>query len=253
MKTKITLLLLCVTMFLNAQTQRTRAYFNALWVPGHVLTSGEMADQNASVIFILSDSIASSGDTMLLKHQFVKMKKAFLSNGTQVAIGTSVISDTLTVKGSTVINAGNSSLAVESGNVFLGVGTTGVSLFDDTEVDLFWNGINGAIMNSGGSHIYGVLTQGVSLDTVPHFINKTATLNFGSTLTLASTDLTISVTGAVLGDLVILGVPNASTLSNGVFTAWVSASNTVKVRFTNTSAGSLDPASGLFRVSVGHP
>lgn len=82
-------------------------------------------------------------------------------------------------------------------------------------------------------------------------LTATATLDFGSTLAGTSTDLTVTVTGAADGQSVSLGVPNGSTLANGVFTAWVSASNTVTVRFSNNSlAATLDPASGTFRTSV---
>jgi hypothetical protein len=78
-----------------------------------------------------------------------------------------------------------------------------------------------------------------------------ATLDFGSTLPSASTDLTMTVTGASVGDVVILGVPNASVPANGGFFAWVSASNTVSVRFFNNDAlASLDPASGSFKSTI---
>lgn len=82
-------------------------------------------------------------------------------------------------------------------------------------------------------------------------LTATATLDFGSTVAGTSTDLTITLTGAVDGQSISLGVPNGSTLSNGIFTAWVSASNTVTVRFSNNSlAATLDPASGTFRASI---
>jgi len=58
------------------------------------------------------------------------------------------------------------------------------------------------------------------------------------------------VTGAADGDAVSLGVPNAAVNANSSFTAWVSAANTVTVRFNNYSSSSIDPASGTFRVSV---
>lgn len=86
---------------------------------------------------------------------------------------------------------------------------------------------------------------------VTKVLSTTGVLDFGSTAAGASTDLTIALAGAALGDCVILGVPNGSTLANGVFSAWVSAANTVKVRFTNTNlVTALDPASGTFRVTV---
>lgn len=87
--------------------------------------------------------------------------------------------------------------------------------------------------------------------TISKVLSTTAVLDFGSTAAGSSSDLTITLTGAALGDTVMLGVPNASTLANGVFTAWVSSANTVKVRFTNTNlVTALDPASGTFRVTI---
>lgn len=90
--------------------------------------------------------------------------------------------------------------------------------------------------------------------TTPHsgvtVLMGKATLDFGSTAAGACTDLTLSVPGAVDGDVVCLGAPNASVPANGSFFGWVSAADTVTIRFTNNSAGALDPASGEFRVTV---
>jgi len=82
-------------------------------------------------------------------------------------------------------------------------------------------------------------------------LKGSAILDFGSTAAGASTDLTITVTGAADGDVVSLGVPNASVTATGRYFAWVSASNTVTVRFSPTIlVGSEDPASGTFKVTV---
>jgi hypothetical protein len=81
-------------------------------------------------------------------------------------------------------------------------------------------------------------------------LTGSATLNFPSTTTLLSADLTITVTGAADGDVVSLGVPNAAVNANTSYSAWVSAANTVTVRFNNYSAGTVDPASALFKVFV---
>lgn len=81
--------------------------------------------------------------------------------------------------------------------------------------------------------------------------SATATLNFPSTAASTCSDLTITVTGAADGNPATPGVPNASILANGSYSAWVSASNTVTVRFCNHQAvGALDPASGTFRATV---
>jgi hypothetical protein len=86
--------------------------------------------------------------------------------------------------------------------------------------------------------------------TVNHGLTGSATLNFPSTTTLLSADLTITVTGAADGDVVSLGVPNAAVNANTSYSAWVSAANTVTVRFNNYSSGTVDPASASFKVFV---
>jgi hypothetical protein len=82
------------------------------------------------------------------------------------------------------------------------------------------------------------------------WINGSATLDFGNTSAQNSADLTITVTGAASGDVVSLGVPNGSVSANTCFTAWVSATDTVTVRFNNYSSGAVDPSSGTFKVKV---
>lgn len=76
------------------------------------------------------------------------------------------------------------------------------------------------------------------------------TLDFPSTAAQTSADLTIALTGAAVGDVVILGTANASVLANCSYSAWVSAVNTVTVRLDNYSSSSKDPASGAFRVTI---
>lgn len=85
---------------------------------------------------------------------------------------------------------------------------------------------------------------------VPNVLTGSASLDFPSTSAQSSSDLTITVTGAATGNVVDVGVPNASVLSNSSFTAWVSATNTVSVRFNNYSSGAQNPAAGTFKVAV---
>jgi hypothetical protein len=82
-------------------------------------------------------------------------------------------------------------------------------------------------------------------------ISGSATLDFPNTGHGNSADLTFTVTGASEGDVVALGIPNASIVANASFTAWVSATDTVTVRFNNyASSGNSDPASGTFKIKV---
>jgi len=84
--------------------------------------------------------------------------------------------------------------------------------------------------------------------TVTGILSATASLNFDLTA-LTVEDKTITVTGAAVGDIVTLGVPNGSVTTSVQYTAWVSAADTVTVR-ARTSATGEDPASGTFRATV---
>ena len=59
---------------------------------------------------------------------------------------------------------------------------------------------------------------------------------------------TVTVTGAALGDFARASF--SLDLQGIVLTAWVSAANTVSVRFQNGTAGAVDLASGTLRVRV---
>jgi hypothetical protein len=77
-----------------------------------------------------------------------------------------------------------------------------------------------------------------------------ATLDFPNTSAQSSSDLTISYTGAAVSHPVMLAVPDGSAPANTNYTAWVSAANTVKVRFNNYSSSSVNPNSGQFTIFV---
>ena len=64
----------------------------------------------------------------------------------------------------------------------------------------------------------------------------------------AGTTTTVTVTGAALGDHAIASF--SLNLQGITLTAWVSAADTVSVRFQNESGGTLDLASGTLRVRV---
>jgi len=104
------------------------------------------------------------------------------------------------------------------------------------------------VMEFNGTNLF--FSPSTTRHTVNHGLTGSATLDFPSTTTLLSADLTITVTGAADGDVVSLGVPNASVNANTSYSAWVSAANTVTVRFNNYSSGTVNPASGTFKVFV---
>lgn len=91
-----------------------------------------------------------------------------------------------------------------------------------------------------------VVNDGV-LNKILFKLSASATLDFPSTASNDNSDLTISVPGAVLGDVVAIG---HGLTAQGTFEADVSAADTVTVRFHNTAAGVYDPPSDTFKVYV---
>ncbi|MGN6822754.1 MAG: hypothetical protein ACTHJ7_08300, partial [Candidatus Nitrosocosmicus sp.] len=100
-----------------------------------------------------------------------------------------------------------------------------------------------------GTNIYATNSTAVRY-TIAKTLTTTATLDFPSTSAQSSSELTVTVTGAADGDIVEVGVPNASANTNSCFTARVSSANTISVTFNNYSSAAIDPASGTFRVSI---
>ncbi len=86
--------------------------------------------------------------------------------------------------------------------------------------------------------------------TLAKTLTNAAVLDFPNTIAQTSSDLTLTITGAADGDAVSLGAQAGAINPNSNFTAWVSAANTVTVRFNNYSSGAIDPASGTFRISI---
>ena len=87
---------------------------------------------------------------------------------------------------------------------------------------------------------------GVAVESV---LANSASLNFAEIAAAASADLTITVTGAAVGDEVAVGLPAAPT-AGIIYQAFVSAANTVTVRATNITASPVNPAAQTFSVAV---
>ncbi len=78
-------------------------------------------------------------------------------------------------------------------------------------------------------------------------LEATATLNFPSISSKGDSDLTMTVTGASIGDCVALGAPN---ISNFLFHAFVSGTNTVTVRAVNNDTVSVNIAADSFSIKI---
>lgn len=80
-------------------------------------------------------------------------------------------------------------------------------------------------------------------------LRGSATLDFPSVAAAGATTLTITVKGAAVGDACWVGFRAAPT-SGLIYSAWVSAADTVTVRVQNVTAGAVDAASAVYDVWV---
>lgn len=75
------------------------------------------------------------------------------------------------------------------------------------------------------------------------------TIDFGSTLAQKSTDVSVAVPSAVLGDQVLVSAVTPPAI-NTDYSGFVSATGVVKARFNNYSGDTINPASGEFIITL---
>lgn len=93
----------------------------------------------------------------------------------------------------------------------------------------------------------GGLAAGSDGTILTKFIKGTVAVDLASLATVTAADASITITGAVVGDIVILNPPTAAmTAGMLVAQAHVSAADTVKARVYNASGGTVDEASGTW-------
>lgn len=187
---------------------------------------------------------------------------ALFQSGSSIGLGTTTPGASLqinTASASTkgIIVRGTSSATA---NLFEGQNSAGSALFEVSStgnltrinnVAYSWPASLPAGATSGSQLGSGMFTIS-SAGTVSwrQAASASADLDFPNTATRTSSDLNITLTGAATGDMVALGVPNAATMVNTCYTAWVSADNTVTIRFNNYDNADKNPASATFKVMV---
>ena len=82
-----------------------------------------------------------------------------------------------------------------------------------------------------------------------NILTATATLDFPSISANSNQELTITVTGAAVGDVVQLAAP-AAINENLLWAGYVSSANTVTVRLSNIDGGSINPISATWGCAV---
>ena len=93
-------------------------------------------------------------------------------------------------------------------------------------------------------------TPGTSAVSLTQVYKGTIAVNPGSLTTLTSEDVSVTITGAATGDVVIMNPPSTLESSLAVGGAYVSAADTVKVRISNVSSGTVDGASATFTYAI---
>lgn len=97
----------------------------------------------------------------------------------------------------------------------------------------------------------GVRLGATNATPIKNHLSATQDINFLPTsLNTCSDSPALTVTGAAPGDPVFVGAPNVAVPVGGSFFAWVSAANSVTVRFCADGIMNRDPENGTFRVTV---
>jgi hypothetical protein len=204
-------------------------------------------DNNTFIGVNAGDNITGSAAGNLVLGNSADLPDAGGSN--QVVIKNIIFATGASGTGTTIAGSVGIAVNTPTARLHLVAGTATAS----TAPLKFTSGTNLTTAEAGAMEFNGTnlfFSPSTTRHTVNHGLTGSATLDFPSTLTMLSADLTITVTGASDGDVVSLGVPNAAVNANTFYSAWVSSANTVTVRFNNYSIGTVNPASGSFKVFV---
>ena len=80
-------------------------------------------------------------------------------------------------------------------------------------------------------------------------LSNSSSINFGSILAAASEDQTMALTGAVIGDVVMTGLPSDQD-ANLIIEAFVSAVDTITFRAHNVGAVTVDQAAKTYKATI---
>lgn len=100
----------------------------------------------------------------------------------------------------------------------------------------------------GAKSGFGIGKNGSEETLFTNVINATATVDPGSLVDAAGETVQVTVTGAELGDYVLVAAPY--DLQDITVTAYVQAADTVEIRLQNESGATVDLASGTWKIKV---
>ena len=214
---------------------------------------------NQHDIEMIVETVTINGNLVVNGNLTVNGRLRANSNGNQIGSGSNA--EQLRINGS---NTGSGNHLYVVGNIRL---TNELRIGSGNNTSVFKTGTQAgqitytlptalpAVAGTGGSMGNGVMqTTNTGTMSWRNTGTASAALNFPSTADGATSDLTVTVTGAADGDLVVLGIPNGAQPAGGAwYQAWVSAANTVTVRLFNETGAAVDPASDTFNVMVMRP
>jgi uncharacterized repeat protein (TIGR03803 family) len=129
------------------------------------------------------------------------------------------------------------SFAPSSNSLNETVNQAGVALTNSSNTFTGNQTINGTVSVAGNVSVTGNLstTGTLTIGTGGTAITKHLSMTFNPTLTVSTrgnpcTSVAFPFTGASDGDSIALGVPNSRMIGSAVYTAWVSAANTITIR-----------------------
>lgn len=106
----------------------------------------------------------------------------------------------------------------------------------------------GRLYYNPSTHALNVSLNAGTARPIPTMLSGTATYDPGSLADGAGATTTVTVTGAALGDIALASF--SLDISGISVTAYVSAADTVSVRFQNETTGTLDLAEGTLKAVV---
>jgi hypothetical protein len=192
----------------------------------------------------------------------------FVSNTGNVGIGTNnptsklVVTGSVSVRGSMVATSlvGSLTGSVKLPTIAQGTSETNIVLVDESGGLVYRSnlsltgaqGSQGALGSQGTTGTNGAQgSQGAQGSTGVTGLIASVVLDFPQTNQAQFSTLTTTVTGAEIGDIVLLGVPNGAMQSNMSYTSWVSSANTVSVMLVNNShQSSANPPPSTFKIFV---